>query len=152
MKAKRTLRRQLPKPAHSVALRDAYAKVLRLEDELLYTHERANTAEVRCLDVARELRQEKARASRETQLLRHRNETQARRFLVTLRELADTRDEARAERAVHRLEVALLQARCNALGAMCHALLLAMKGRARGTSDSCGHAATALPPYAQGSA
>jgi hypothetical protein len=150
MKPSRTARRPLHAIPRSVATRNARDQVFRFEGELVRALERASAAEERSGDLERELRLVKARATHESQVLRDRNAAQAQRFLVTLRELARARSEARAERSVRRLEVVLLQTRCQALGAMCRALVLAL-GRTRG-STSGAQGPTELPPHAHGSA
>jgi hypothetical protein len=150
MKPKRAMRRQLHAITRSVATRSARDQVFLLEGELVRVLERASVAEERSRDLEGELRQVKARAAHESQGLRDRNAAQALRFLVTLRELARTRAEAREERGLHRLHVVLLQTRCQALGARCRALMLAM-GRTRG-SESGAEGPTPLPPHAQGTA
>ena len=150
MKPKRAVRRPLHAIPRSVATRSARDQVFLLEGELVRVLERASAAEERSRDLERELRQVEARAAHESHGLRDRNAAQALRLLVTLRELARTRDEAREERGLHRLHVVLLQTRCQARGAMCRALMLAM-GRTRG-SESGAQGPTELPPHAQGTA
>ena len=149
MNPKAAARRPLHAIPRPVATRSVRDHVLLLEGELAGVLERASAAEERSRDLERELWHVKAQAARESHVLRDRNAGQAYRFLVTLRELAQTRDDAHAERSVHRLEVALLQARCQALGVMCRALLLAL-GRTRFQLDA--HGPTPFPPHARGSA
>jgi hypothetical protein len=150
MKPKRAVHRPLHAITRSVATRNARDPVFLLEGELVRVLERASAAEELSRDLERELRQVKARAAHESRVLRERNAVQAERSLVTLRELVDTRAEAREERGLHRLHVVLLQTRCQALGAMCRALTLAM-GRTRG-SELDAQGPTELPPHAQGTA
>jgi glutamine synthetase adenylyltransferase len=150
MKPKHAARRQLETITRSVARRPLRDQIFLPEGETVRVLERASAAEERSRDLERELRQVKARAAHEIRALRERNAVQAQRFLVTLRELVDTRAEARAERGLHRLEVVLLQTRCQALGAMCRALMLAT-GRTRGTELDA-QRPTELPPHAQGTA
>jgi hypothetical protein len=150
MKPSLTAHRHLETITRSVARRRLRDQIFLLEGELCRVLERASAAEERSRDLERELRHVKARTADEIRVLRDRNDAQAERFLVTLRELARTRDEAREERGLHRLHVVLLQARCQALGAMCRALMLAT-GRTRG-SESGARGPTELPPHAQGTA
>jgi hypothetical protein len=150
MKPKRAVRRQLETITRSVARRRLRDQIFLLEGELVRVLERASAAEERSRDFERELRQVKARAAHESQGLSDRNAAQALQLFVTVRELTKTRAEGRAERGLHRLEVVLLQTRCQALGAMCSALILAT-GRTRG-SELGAEGPTLLPPHAQGTA
>lgn len=148
MNPNRPARQPLHARPRSLAMRKARHQVFRLEGELVRALERASAAEERSGDLERELGRVKARAADEIRRLRERIAVQAERFLVTLREFAETRAEARAERSVHRLEVVLLRTCCQELVAMCRALVLAI---ARGS----GHDAQApkqIPPHLQGSA
>jgi hypothetical protein len=150
MKPKRAVHRPLHAITRSVDTRNLRDQVFLLEGELVRVLERASAAEELSRDLERELRHVKARAAQDIHWLRDRNDAQAERFLVTLRELVRTRAEAREERGLHRLHVVLLQTRCQALGAMCRALMLTM-GRTRG-SELDAQGPTELPPHAQGSA
>ncbi len=149
MKPKRAVHRQLETITRTVARRRLRDKVFLLEGELVRGLERASAAQERSRDLEGELRRFKARATDEIRGLRERNAVQAQRFLVTLRELAETRAEARAERSGHRLEVVLLRTRCQQLAAMCRALALAI-GRARGSGLDA-QAPKQIPPHLQGS-
>jgi len=143
MKPKRNARR--PRPAITPP-----DQVVWLRGEVLRLGEQASAWRELYCDRDRELERVEARAERESQVLRERNAVQAQRLRVTFGELLETRAEAQAERGLHRLEVAVLQARCRGLATLCDALLDAAE-IAFG-SEPGAQGPTELPPHAQGSA
>jgi hypothetical protein len=150
MKSRLTPHQQLQATTKSVAGRPLPDPISLLEGELVRARERARAAEERSHDLERELGCAKAQAADETRALRERSAVLAERLLATLRALVETRAEARAERRLLRLEVALLEMHGLALEAMCRELLLAIKRARRSAPDL--QARAQVPPHAQGSA
>ena len=143
MKPKRSAHR--PRPAITPP-----DQVVWLRGEVLRLREQESAWKELYDNLDRELEWVDARAMRENQSPRDRNAALAERLLATQRALEDTRAEARAERGLHRVEVAVLRARCRGLATLCDALLDAAE-IAFG-SEPGAQGPTELPPHAQGSA
>jgi|HubBroStandDraft_1064217.scaffolds.fasta_scaffold03633_9 hypothetical protein len=139
--------RSITRSRAKFTLRD---QVLQLRGELLRALGQAIEFRDRNRALALELAEVKARAADQSRALRARNAVQTERFRATWRELVHTRAEARAERSARRLEVFLLQTRCQALEARCRAFALTIQ-RTRASELDVG-APTQLPPHTQGSA